>query len=66
MLLIILVFLFVFSVFTGSAFSADNIRITVNGETVDTGKNVPILKNGVTFLPLRATANILNCETYWD
>lgn len=56
----------VINAFVGLCAGSRTIRISVDGQMVDTGTDSPIIKEGVTWLPLRATANILGCRTEWD
>lgn len=52
--------------FSGGALGDSVIRVAVDGQVVETGGEVPLVRDGATFLPLRATGNALHCEVSWN
>jgi len=65
-----IVFTFIFSIISMASTTTQNIavefnsvNITVNGNPVYAGN---ILYNGTTYVPIRATANMLDCKVDWD
>jgi len=41
-------------------------EMLVNGETVYFEEDVPVIKNNLTFLPVRQLAEILGIQVEWD
>ena len=65
MLVVVLAIMLVFA-FATNALAADKIELVIDGKTVDTGEQAPVMKDDRTLVPLRVIFETLGMKVDWD